>query len=285
MFKMFRDVLLAVDFDRTLTATDATIPQRNLEAIRYFMENGGAFTVNTGRSMPMFRAFLDQVPVNAPLLVYNGSAAYDKETGCLVNPRPIDLDPAMLIADLQTRYPLLNIEVQGVEAHYAFRKDPGWEAYCEYNNCAWKYGDIQNVERPFLKLTLNGEFRDTTVFSMCSGADWEIEMMDDAAAYVEKTYGDKVEGFRGCARIHDLHAKGCSKIRSARDLQKQLGRKILVCVGDGENDLNMLQGADYAFCPSDAVLADRFPNVCPCGDGAVADVIYEKIPEILKNQP
>lgn len=279
---MFRDVLLAVDFDRTLTATDATIPQRNLEAIRYFMENGGAFTVNTGRSMPMYHSYLDAVPVNAPLLVYNGSAAYDKTTGQLVNPRPIDLDPAMLITDLQTRYPLLNIEVQGVEAHYAFRKDAGWEDYCENNNCAWKYGDIQNVERPFLKLTLNGEFRDNTVFSMCSGYDWEIEMMDDAAAYIEKTYGDKVEGFRGCARIHDLHAKGCSKIRSARDLQKQLGRKILVCVGDGENDLNMLQGADYAFCPSDAVLADRFPNVCPCGEGAVADVIYEKIPEILK---
>ena len=39
---MFRDILLAVDFDRTLTAKDATIPERNIEAIRYFMENGGA---------------------------------------------------------------------------------------------------------------------------------------------------------------------------------------------------------------------------------------------------
>ena len=282
---MFRDILLAVDFDRTLTAKDASIPKRNIEAIRYFMENGGAFTVNTGRSMPMYRHHLGKVPVNAPLLLYNGSAAYDTATGQLVNACPIDLDPEMLINDLQTRFPLLNIEVQGVEAHYAFRKDAGWEAYCEYNQCDWRYGDEKAVERPFLKLTLNGEFRDKTVFPMTRGADWEIEMMDRAAAYVEETYGDKIEGFRGCARIHDLHARGCSKIRSARNLQKQLGRKILVCVGDGENDLNMLEGADYSFCPSDAVVADRFPNVCPCGDGAVADVIYEKIPEILKKQP
>ena len=282
---MFRDILLAVDFDRTLTAKDASVPERNIEAICYFMENGGAFTVNTGRSMPMFRAHLDKVPVNAPLLLYNGSAAYDTTTGQLVDVSPIELDPAELIRDLHEKFPLLNLEVQGVEAHYAFWKDAGWEAYCEYNDCAWKYGDAQNVERPFMKLTLNGEFRDKTVVSMCSGHDWEIEMMDKAAAYVQKTYGDKVEGFRGCARIHDLHAKGCSKIRSARKLQRKLGRKILVCVGDGENDLNMLEGADYAFCPSDAVLADRFPNVCPCGDGAVADVIYKKIPEILKKQP
>ena len=50
---MFSDVLLTVDFDRTLTNPDAVIPQRNLDAIRYFVENGGAFTVNTGRSVPM----------------------------------------------------------------------------------------------------------------------------------------------------------------------------------------------------------------------------------------
>ena len=77
----FSDVLLTVDYDRTLTAPDSTIPERNLEAIRYFMERGGAFTVNTGRSVPMSRVFMDIVPVNAPLLLYNGSAAYNVRTG------------------------------------------------------------------------------------------------------------------------------------------------------------------------------------------------------------
>ena len=70
---IYSDVLLTVDFDRTLTAPDSTIPKRNIEAIRYFMENGGAFTVNTGRSVPMSRHnLLPVVPVNAPLLLYNG---------------------------------------------------------------------------------------------------------------------------------------------------------------------------------------------------------------------
>lgn len=68
----FSDVLLTVDYDRTLTAPNSTIPERNLEAIRYFMANGGAFTVNTGRSVPMIQSFRDIVPVNAPLLLYNG---------------------------------------------------------------------------------------------------------------------------------------------------------------------------------------------------------------------
>ena len=47
----------------------------------------------------------------------------------------------------------------------------------------------------------------------------------------------------------------------------------------------MLEGADFAYCPSDGVVADRFENVCPCAEGAVADVIYKKIPDLLKNKP
>ena len=74
---LFSDILLTADFDRTLTAPDSTVPQRNIEAIRYFIDNGGAFTVNTGRSVPMTKVFRDVVPVNAPLLLYKGSAAYD----------------------------------------------------------------------------------------------------------------------------------------------------------------------------------------------------------------
>ena len=62
-----------------------------------------------------------------------------------------------------------------------------------------------------------------------------------------------------------------------------MGRKILACVGDAENDRPMLEGADYAYVPADGVIAGAFDRVCGCDDGAVADVIYKKIPEILKN--
>ena len=105
--------------------------------------------------------------------------------------------------------------------------------------------------------------------------------MDDAQALIEQIYGDQVVAFRAGHRIIDVHAKGVSKARSARELQQKLGRKILVCVGDGENDVSMLREADFAYSPADGVAADRFENVCNCAEGAVADVIYKKIPEIL----
>ena len=73
----FSQVLLTVDYDRTLTGPDSKVPQRNVDAVRWFIENGGAFTINTGRSWNLGRQLLDRVPVNAPLLLFNGSAAYE----------------------------------------------------------------------------------------------------------------------------------------------------------------------------------------------------------------
>ena len=59
---MFSDILLTVDFDRTLTGPDSKIPQQNLDAIAFFMENGGKFTVNTGRSVATFHKYLGNLP-------------------------------------------------------------------------------------------------------------------------------------------------------------------------------------------------------------------------------
>ena len=283
---MFSDILLTVDYDRTLTAPDSTIPARNLEAIRYFMENGGKFTVNTGRSVPMStHNILNKVPVNAPLLLYNGSAAYDTETGALMLCHPIALNPRDVITDVQKQFPQLTLEWQGVDAHYIFYKNSGWEAYCDHNKCAWDYAEFEDIPGPFLKFSVYGEFREKTVADMYNASEEEVALFQEVHAYIMGKYGDVLDFFLPCARIADLHAKGCSKLRAARELQAMLDRKILICVGDGENDLTMLRGADYAFCPSDGTVAEQFPNVCPCGDGAVAEVIYEKIPAILKNKP
>lgn len=283
---IFSDILLTVDYDRTLTAPDSTIPERNLEAIRYFMEQGGTFTVNTGRSIPMASGMLiPQVPVNAPLLLYNGSAAYEKETGKLTRFAPITVDPAVIIPDLQRRFPQLHLEIQGLDAHYLTRPDKGWEAFCHNNHCPWSYTTPETIPLPFIKLSFYGQFRKPTVADMYNAQPWELELFEQAITYVQQAYGDKLDIFRACPRIVDLHAKGVSKLHSARLLQEELGKKILVCVGDAENDIHMLDGADYAFCPADGIVADRYETVCKCGDGAIADVIYEKIPSILQNQP
>lgn len=281
----FSDILLTVDYDRTLTAPDSTIPERNLEAIQYFMEHGGAFTVNTGRSVPMARPFLDRVPVNVPMLLYNGSGAFDPNTGKLSMLYEIPMDQGETIRKCLELFPDLTVEIQGVEAHYRFKECPGWDAYSEYNHCTHAAAEPEDDLGPFLKFSVYGDFHDVTVADMFNATAQELARMDAAEALLRQQFGEHTEVFRPAARIIDVHAKGVSKNRAARDLQKTLGRRWLVCVGDAENDISMLQGADFAFCPSDGIVADRFENVCACTEGAVADVIYKKIPEILKRNP
>lgn len=276
----FSDVLLTVDFDRTLTAPDSTIPKRNMEAIEYFMANGGAFTVNTGRSIPMYSSLLDVVPVNCPLLLYNGSAAYDRERKELTFATPIELDWRETVKTIQELLPDMEVEIQGIDRHYLFRKNEMWEKFNDYNGCPWAYADFDDDLGQFLKFTVYGQFRAPTVSHLFEGTAEELARIGEAARLIEEAFAGKVQVFRSAGRLLDMHAPGVGKGKSARRLQQELGRKYLVCVGDAPNDLQMLREADFAFCPGDAALADRFETVCACAEGAVADVICKKIPEI-----
>lgn len=279
----FSDILLTVDFDRTLTDTNSKIPQRNLEAIAYFMENGGAFTVNTGRSTSSFRKHIDEIPRNAPLLLYNGSAAYDN--GQLSQVLSIDLDVWETMGTLKELFPDVNLEIQGAALHYLI--EPANTATELYDKIGWRYkrADWGEDVGPFLKFTLFGTPATPAITEFFAGTPEQITYFNRIEQTLRQLFGEKVSVFRSGPRIIDVHAKGASKIAAARRLQETLGRKILVCVGDAENDIPMLDGADYAFCPSDGVVADRYESVCPCAEGAVADVIYKKIPEIINIRP
>ncbi len=276
----FSDVLLTADYDRTLTAPDSTIPERNITAIREFMAQGGIFTVNTGRSVAMARGLMERVPVNAPFLLYNGSAAYDPKKGELSLCRPIGADLWQTLDEVAEHCVGLNLELQGVDAHYSYGVNPQWDRFYEGVGCAHKVLHRGEDVGPFLKFSVFGEIREYNVSHLFSGSEAELRRMDQVENWLRERFRDTMEVFRAGPRIVDVHAKGVSKLNAARALQKRLGRKILVCVGDAENDISMLDGADYAFCPADGVVADRYETVCPCASGAVAEVIYEKIPKI-----
>ena len=190
---IFSDVLLTVDYDRTLTAPDSTIPERNLEAIRYFIENGGAFTVNTGRSVPMTKVFRDKVPVNAPLLLYNGSAAYDVAKKQLTFCHAIDLDLWETVGRCEKLLPDLTVEVQGIDAHYRFSENPAWDAFSEHQDCAHAFARPGDDLGAFLKFTIYGQFRDVTVAHMFEGTPEEKRRMDEAEEMLCREFGEVLE--------------------------------------------------------------------------------------------
>ncbi len=280
----FADFLITTDYDATLTGPDGTIPQRNLEAIRYFMEQGGAFTVNTGRSGVFARELMQVVPVNAPFLLMNGSSMV--ENGKTLELHTIDLDPWSVMTQLQEAFPGLITEVQDNDFHYL--QNPSEQKLSRYTKMGWTYKLVQPGDDvgPFAKFNVYPSEQALLEAKTDPVRKAEnIRLMDQALAYIDAHWGEKLVAYRSGPDFLNVHAKGCSKIITARKLQKMLGKKFLICIGDAHNDIPMLDGADFAFSPADGVIADRYETVCNSGDGAVADVIYKKIPEILGISP
>lgn len=281
----FSDVLITCDYDRTLTAPDGSIPERNLEAIRYFTENGGAFTINTGRGMAMSRPFLNRVPFNAPLLLCNGSTAYDPWKQEFLFAHTIPLDQGTLIRELQELVPHSIVEFQALERHYIFRENQVWKEFNRLNFCPDGYADPDDDLGPFVKLCIYDNLEESTVAHLFRATPEQMAYFDSVEQKIRARYENELTILRVAPRIIDIHAKGVNKGQAATELKQKLGKKLLVCIGDEYNDLAMLQAADYAYSPADGRIASLFENVCDCAEGAVADVIYKKIPEILGKMP
>ena len=73
----FDGVLLVSDFDDTLYGSDFTVSPENVHALTYFVQEGGTFTVATGRAHATFAPVFSLAPINAPVILSNGSALYD----------------------------------------------------------------------------------------------------------------------------------------------------------------------------------------------------------------
>lgn len=279
----YSDILLTVDYDRTMTGPDSKVPERNIEAVRHFVERGGAFTLNTGRSVSLGKRLTEKVPVNAPLLLFNGSVAYENER--ILYHHTIDAPMWEMVLAVAEAFPELNVEIQALDGHYLINPKESFTAL--YEHMKWPYKTAVPGEDlgPFVKFAVYGQMHTGRLADMYVGTEQELADMQALDGFIKERWGDKVDLFYAAPRILDVQPKGINKGVAARELLQRLGRKILICVGDAENDISMLDAADFAFCPSDGVIADRYRTVCICGEGAVADVIYKKIPEILQIQP
>jgi len=87
----------------------------------------------------------------------------------------------------------------------------------------------------------------------------------------------------------ELQRADADKGHSTRRLAEMLdGIKLLVCVGDFENDVSMIKRADIGYAVNDAIdsvltAADRITERT-CKDGALEEIIYELEKE-LRSEP
>ncbi len=76
--KKFEGMILACDMDGTLLDNNRQISTRNQQALCYFTQEGGRFSLATGRAPQAIERYIPQLPFNAPYSLLNGSLILDE---------------------------------------------------------------------------------------------------------------------------------------------------------------------------------------------------------------
>lgn len=111
---------LVSDLDGTLLNDSKEISAENRDSIALFRENGGIFTLATGRSYKESIKFIEQLQLTCPVILYNGAMIYDPATGQL-NPVCLISRSLMLsiLKDLEQKLPSsVDIFVYGTDKIY-----------------------------------------------------------------------------------------------------------------------------------------------------------------------
>lgn len=217
----FDGYMICTDLDGTFTQD--TVPcGENEKYVKYFQENGGIFTVATGRPISHFSKFENFRP-NCPVITHNGAVICNLETREILYKAPLPKN----ISDM-VEYILKNKNVKNVTVH---------ELYS--SKTISNISELSNTEE-YIKVVV-----------CCEPEDEAIKLRDSLL----KKFGNNYCIFRAWSTGVECLAKNINKGTCVTELRKFLGNKIkkLICVGDGENDAFMLKAADIGYAVENAL--------------------------------
>lgn len=258
----FKNVLLVSDFDDTLVDRQKKLPERTAKALRYFTENGGYFTLASGRIVDAMRPQLKGLPINAPVICGNGTQIYDFSQEKIIATSTL---PETAKADFQTildAFPTSAVEIIVNGQTY----------YIRPNALTWWHLDLLGLHG--IEATL-----DTVPHGWgCAKFEEETPVLQEMQTFIRANFPGRYEDFFSHKNLLEVANRGDNKGGGVLKLAKILGvdRKDIYCAGDNENDVSMLKAAHIGFCPTNATpvtmeAADQV--VCDCDEGTMADII------------
>ena len=267
--KKFENIIIASDLDGTFLSSERTEVARNIEKIKYFTENGGIFTISTGRIFPHILAAAPNAReyVNAPVVSCNGMSLYDLRSDSAAKESFFDSE---ILAEI-------------VNTVYADYPDTGFRGITRDGVVTFQ------PENSYIKSEMEALKTKTYVIDRGDLANYKYHKLSfrdtpDVLAKIRGMLEDRYEGrfniFCSEDTILEIQPLGMSKATLLTELRDMLSdggeRKTLYAVGDYENDYEMLLAADVAVCPANAL--DKIKDICDlclCDNdsGVIADLI------------
>lgn len=257
--------LLVSDMDSTLLNDEHKVTEENFEAIKYFISEGGIFTVASGRMVDAVRIYLERLLINAPAILHNGAKIYDFSSERVICEKFIESERKAAYRKVYENQPQFGLEVYSKEHIYVLRE------------C---------FETPRLKATPydvtysmpDNIWNEEWTKALIIGKEEELDVFEPI--YREKY--DNGYSVRSGKCYLDIVANGVSKGLGVEFLSEKLGIKKcnIYTVGDNMNDLEMIRLAGHGFAVKNAVdaLKNQAEAIVPSNNnGAIAYIIENKI--------
>lgn len=270
MFDDIKNVLLITDMDGTFLPSSKIPGERSLKAIKEFQARGGKFSIATGRALQAAQQYFDTFSVNCPAILCNGGMVYDINSKKQINDIYVPPFTKEIVKKVLKDNPDVGCEVLTLDAVYVPQMTPMEQKHNEICKVIPVQCSVDEIKGEWYKV----------LFAI------EPKKMDGLIEYVDKQGWSGVDFVRSAKEYYEILPQNITKGAGLEAIRREYGKNDLtiVAVGDYNNDIEMLEAADLAVCPSNAVkevkkVADIVLDVS-CEEDAIAaviDLIYSKL--------
>ncbi len=250
--KKYSGIFLCSDFDGTLTY-NGQIPQNNIDAIKYFSDNGGIFSVVSGRDIRFLKKYADTLCLNSYVACLNGTEIYHMPTGKLIH-------QAKLPDDAKTKL---------CEAMPSLKNVCDIHVFTDSGNIITKVSEDGYMQKAC-------SYFDNTVRKLLIHNS--IPFTEEEVEAVRDIFGKSYVIARSWNLGLEVSSAVSHKGVAAREMADLSGSHTLLCVGNYENDILMLKSADIGYAVGDSLptLKEVATKITvPAADGAIAAIINE----------
>ncbi|MFI3253475.1 MAG: HAD-IIB family hydrolase [Eubacteriales bacterium] len=229
----YDNIILLSDLDGTLLNEKREVSQENIEAIQYFIDNGGRFGIATGRDIENVLVKFAAVPLNFHCIFSNGSVLYDQEKREVLAEMALNQDKIIpFLERCHKEHPEIGIQIHSSE---------GTVFYPDFSMVA---EDIQETHKPFSVRTLEElkkiSLRKVLFITPKGDFSWIISESEGLLDVIDRVNSGK--------NYFEFLPKGSSKGNMVKELRQYCNPKDKIyAVGDFYNDLEMVIEADVGI--------------------------------------
>lgn len=236
MADKYKGYVIYTDLDGTLLNDKKEVSPENRAAIEHFIENGGKFSIATGRAFEATEKYIKGLDIDIPAIVYNGGMIYDCANKKPVKEKNLENDKKEIIYKLIKDYSSLGIEIYSDTDIYIFN-DSGMSERPATMLLNIIYDIPENLfELKWNKILLVGK----------------RELMDELQQIFKEKY--KIDIVRSGDKFLEILPHNTSKGHALKEIisMYNLDKNKVIAAGDDMNDAEMLKECGIAFCPENA---------------------------------